>query len=36
MIVYGVHLHTIVSHAREMLICCISTSGKRVEERAIS
>ena len=35
-IVYGIYLYTIVSHAIEMLICCISTIGKRVEEHAIS
>ena len=36
MIAYEIYLYIIVTHAREMLICCISTIEKRVEERVIS
>jgi hypothetical protein len=36
MVIYGIYLYTIVSHASEMLICCISTLGKRVKECAIT
>jgi hypothetical protein len=32
MVVYEIYLYTIVSHRREMFICCISTIGKLVEE----
>ena len=37
MVVYGlVYLYIIVGYTREILMCCISAIGKRVEERVIS
>ena len=36
MVVYGLYLYIIVGYTREILMCCISTVGERVEEHAIS
>ena len=36
MVVYGLYLYIIVGYTREILMCCISTVGERVEERVIS
>jgi hypothetical protein len=36
MIIYEIYLYIIVSHTNEILLCYISTTGKRTEDRAIS
>ena len=36
MFVYELYLYSIVDYTREILMCCISTVGERVEERIIS
>ena len=36
MVVYELYLYIIVGYTREILMCCISIIGKRVEERVIS
>ena len=36
MVIYGLYLYIIVAYRREILMCCISTVGERVEERVIS
>jgi hypothetical protein len=36
MVVYELYLYIIVDYMREILMCCISTVGERVEEYIIS
>jgi hypothetical protein len=36
MVPYGLYLCIIIGYTREILICCISTVGERVEEHVIS
>jgi hypothetical protein len=36
MSIYGLYLYIIVGCTREIHMCCISTVGKRIEERVIS
>jgi hypothetical protein len=36
MVVYVLYLYIIVGYTREILMCCISTVGERIEERVIS
>ena len=36
MVKYGLYLVIIVGYTREILLCCISNVGERVEERVIS
>ena len=36
MVVYGLYLYIIVGYTREILMCCISTVGERVEKHVIN
>jgi hypothetical protein len=36
MVIYGLYLYIIVGYMRDILMCCISTMGERIEERVIS